>query len=141
MTVRITLFRVEEANKLAAEIRPALEELVKLKGEFDGVQKQVDVLTLAAAGASESNPDAVALAALDARRKTMGETLGRGVQALHRKGCVLKDLDRGLVDFYAVTGDRLVFLCWQLGEPEVAHWHTLEGGFSTRQPLNRSELE
>jgi hypothetical protein len=141
MTVRITLFRVEEANKLAAEIRPALEELVKLKGEFDGVQKQVDVLTLAAAGASESNPDAVALAALDARRKTMGETLGRGVQALHRKGCVLKDLDRGLVDFYAVAGDRLVFLCWQLGEPEVAHWHTLEGGFSTRQPLNRSELE
>jgi hypothetical protein len=141
MTVRITLFRVEEANKLAAEIRPALEELVKLKGEFDGVQKQVDVLTLAAAGASESNPDAVALAALDARRKTMGATLGRGVQALHRKGCVLKDLDRGLVDFYAVAGDRLVFLCWQLGEPEVAHWHTLEGGFSTRQPLNRSELE
>jgi len=141
MTVRITLFRVEEANKLAAEIRPALEELVKLKREFDGVQKQVDVLTLASAGASESNPDAVALAALDARRKTMGETLGRGVQALHRKGCVLKDLDRGLVDFYAVAGDRLVFLCWQLGEPEVAHWHTLEGGFSTRQPLNRSELE
>ncbi len=141
MTVRITLFRVEEANKLAAEIRPALEELVKLKREFDGVQKQVDVLTLAAAGASETNPDAVALAALDARRKTLGETLGRGVQALHRKGCVLKDLGRGLVDFYAVAGDRLVFLCWQLGEPEVAHWHTLEGGFSTRQPLNRSELE
>ena len=58
-----------------------------------------------------------------------------------RRGCVLKDLDRGLLDFYALSGDRLIFLCWQLGESEIAHWHTLEGGFAGRQPLDRSELE
>ena len=141
MTVRVTLFRVEEANKVALDLKPLLEKLVGLKREFDLVQNQVDVLTLASAGASEKNPDALALAELQRRRTALGEELGRGVQTIHRKGCVLKDLDRGLLDFYALAGDRLVFLCWQLGEPEVGHWHTLEGGFSTRQPLNRSELE
>jgi hypothetical protein len=45
------------------------------------------------------------------------------------------------MDFYAIAGDRLIFLCWQLGEAEVAHWHPLQGGFASRQPLNRLEQE
>jgi len=60
---------------------------------------------------------------------------------VHRRGVLVKDLERGLVDFYALSGDRLIFLCWHLGEAEVSHWHTLEGGFSTRQPLNHTELD
>ncbi|HEY6865663.1 MAG TPA: DUF2203 domain-containing protein [Candidatus Eisenbacteria bacterium] len=139
--IRITLFTVDEANQLLKWLRPTLERLVELKREFDRIQRQVDVLGLAASGASPRNPDALALAGLERRRLELGEELGRGVQAVHRRGVVLKDLDRGLVDFYTVSGDRLIFLCWQLSEPEVAHWHTLEGGFAGRLPLDRSELE
>jgi hypothetical protein len=139
--VRITLFSVDEANQLLEWLRPTLQHLVELKAEFDRIQREVDVLSLAAAGASPTNPDAVALDELQRRRILIGEELGRGVQAIHRRGVLLKDLERGLVDFYTVSGDRLIFLCWQLSEAEVAHWHTLEGGFSGRLPLNRSELE
>ena len=53
---------------------------------------------------------------------------------------MVKDLDQGLIDFYALAGDRLVFLCWKLGEREVAHWHPLDGGFEQRQSL-QSEIE
>lgn len=139
--VRITLFSVDEANQLLEWLRPTLDHLVGLKREFDQVQQQVDVLTLAASGASPNNPDARALDDLQRRRISLGEELGKGVQAIHRRGLLLKDLDRGLIDFYTVSGDRLIFLCWKLGEPEVAHWHPLEGGFSSRLPLDRSELE
>ncbi len=139
--VRITLFSVDEANQLLEWLRPTLERLVELKAEFDRIQRETDVLSLAASGASPSNPDARALDELQRRRILVGEELGRGVQAIHRRGVLLKDLERGLVDFYTVSGDRLIFLCWQLSEPEVGHWHTLEGGFSGRLPLNRSELE
>lgn len=139
--VRITLFTVDEANQILTWLRPTLGRLVELKREFDGVQRQVDVLSLAASGASPGNPDARALDELQRRRVSIGEELGRGVQAIHRRGVLLKDLDRGLVDFYTISGDRLIFLCWRLNEPEVGHWHTLEGGYSGRLPLDRSELD
>jgi hypothetical protein len=50
-------------------------------------------------------------------------------------GIVLRDLDRGLVDFPALLDDREVYLCWEEGEDEVTHWHDLESGFGGRQPL------
>ena len=48
---------------------------------------------------------------------------------------VLRDLDRGLVDFPSVREGREVYLCWLEGEAEIAHWHDLEAGFGGRQPL------
>jgi hypothetical protein len=48
---------------------------------------------------------------------------------------VLRDLDRGLVDFPAIRGDREVYLCWLEGEDEIAYWHDLEAGFAGREPL------
>ena len=46
-----------------------------------------------------------------------------------------KDYERGLVDFPGVRDGRSVYLCWQLGEPEVRFWHELDAGFLGRQPL------
>ena len=139
--MRLTLFSVDEANRLAAEIRPSLERLVRARAEFYRLQGRIDVLTLAASGAAPGNPDARELRQLKERRGPLGEQLRLGVQAIQSRGPVVKDLTRGLVDFYSIAGDRLIFLCWQLGESEVSHWHTLEGGFANRQPLNRSERE
>jgi hypothetical protein len=47
----------------------------------------------------------------------------------------LKDYFTGLVDFRSLRGGREVYLCWKLGEAEVAHWHELDSGFSGRQKL------
>lgn len=47
----------------------------------------------------------------------------------------VKDLDRGLVDFPAVMGDREVFLCWEEGEEDVEYWHELDAGYAGRSPL------
>ena len=48
---------------------------------------------------------------------------------------VLRDLDRGLVDFPAIRDDREVYLCWLEGEDEIGYWHDLEAGFAGREPL------
>lgn len=50
-------------------------------------------------------------------------------------GCLLKDIDLGLVDFPSELGDEVVFLCWQFGEPRVTTWHRIDRGFGDRQPL------
>jgi hypothetical protein len=54
---------------------------------------------------------------------------------LQSTGVVLRDLDRGLVDFPAVRDGREIYLCWELGEDRIEFWHELEGGFAGRQPL------
>ena len=139
--MRITLFTVEEANRLLGTIRPQLERLRAQKREFDRLETRSDILLMATAGAAPENPDALELRTIGEKRRRLGETIGRGMSKLHELGVQVKDLDRGLCDFYALSGDRLIFLCWHLGEPEVGHWHSLEDGFSGRRPLKNAELE
>ena len=139
--MRIELFTVEEANKLAIEIRPRVERLVMKKREFDRLEQRMGILLVATSGAAPENPDTQELRSLEEKRRRLGESIGKGVQELHAKGVLLKDLDRGLVDFYSLMGDRLVLLCWLVTEPEVSHWHTLEDGFAGRQQIKEAGLE
>jgi hypothetical protein len=58
-----------------------------------------------------------------------------GFEQLERLDIVVRDLERGLIDFPAVIDGREVYLCWLLDEPSVTHWHAIEAGFAGRQPL------
>jgi len=60
------------------------------------------------------------------------------VREIGSHGCQMKDLDSGLVDFPTLWEGREVYLCWKLGEPEVAFWHELHTGFAGRQPLGEA---
>jgi hypothetical protein len=51
-------------------------------------------------------------------------------------GVELKDPRLGLVDFPAVRGSEVVYLCWREGEPEVTHWHPMTTGYGDRRPLD-----
>jgi hypothetical protein len=55
---------------------------------------------------------------------------------LQAQEIVLRDLDRGLVDFPAVRDGQEVYLCWQEGEDEIGFWHDPEAGFAGRRPLD-----
>ena len=48
---------------------------------------------------------------------------------------VLRDLDRGLVDFPSIRDGREVFLCWEEGEDEIGFWHDVDSGYGGRRPL------
>jgi hypothetical protein len=138
--VRITLFGVEEANRLLADVRPRLDRLRRRKLAFDRMETRHAVLRMAAQGAAEANPDASELRSFLEKRARLARVIGRGIAELGEMGVLVKDLDAGLCDFYALKGDRLVFLCWRADEPEIAHWHGLEDGFSGRHPLKNAEL-
>ena len=57
------------------------------------------------------------------------------VDELQGLGVLVKDLDRGLVDFPCVHRGRELLLCWELGEDEVAFWHGADEGYAGRRPL------
>jgi hypothetical protein len=62
-------------------------------------------------------------------------TLKAGLVELAERGIILRDATTGLVDFPAERDGEPVFLCWRLGEEEVAFFHGERGGFRSRRPL------
>lgn len=64
------------------------------------------------------------------------ERMNEFVEELEKLGVELKDYYSGLVDFRHLKDGKEVYLCWRLGEPEVAHWHELSAGFAGRKKLN-----
>jgi hypothetical protein len=75
-----------------------------------------------------------------ARRRLERNQLEQGIQsALERiieTGCVVKDLDVGLLDFPARIDDQDVYLCWKLGEDRIRFYHRQDEGFSGRKPID-----
>ena len=68
------------------------------------------------------------------------DRLQREIQKLEDLGCVLKDLNVGLVDFPAVRLGVRVWLCWKSGERKVEFWHGLHEGFANRKPVNENDF-
>jgi hypothetical protein len=54
----------------------------------------------------------------------------------HSREILVKDLERGLVDFPSLKGDQEVFLCWEQDEEDIRFWHSLDSGFAGRAPLD-----
>jgi hypothetical protein len=61
--------------------------------------------------------------------------LQRAVAGLDRREIVLRDLDRGLVDFPSLRDGREVYLCWVDGEADIEYWHELDAGYAGRRAL------
>ena len=70
--------------------------------------------------------------------KQLGEAfldLQAGAEEFAARDIVLRDLDRGLVDFPTLRDGREAYLCWIEGEPDIGFWHDLDAGFAGRQEL------
>lgn len=78
---------------------------------------------------------------LERLRKLSEETddetrLGEVMEGLERIGCVVRDLELGLVDFPTLAGGTEVFLCWRIGEDAIGYWHATTEGYAGRKPLH-----
>ena len=56
-------------------------------------------------------------------------------QGLESKGCVLKGIEHGLVDFPSLRDGKEVYLCWKNPEERIEYWHDVHSGFAGRQPI------
>lgn len=131
------LFTVAEANALIPFLERALAELSALRGELRILRRDIEVLSLIASSASGAgNPDTAELRERRKSFRAVAAEIEKINRALEMSGCLVKHPDEGLVDFFHLRGDRLVFLCWRAGEERIRAWHPLSGGFPTRQPLD-----
>jgi hypothetical protein len=127
-------FTPDEANELLSEVRPIAEELVAQRRAFAVTTARLARLSSRIAG-NGGDFDPQEPRALQEQLEEERTAVARCVERLARLGVLVKDLDRGLVDFPALHAGEEVLLCWQVGEDEVAYWHGLEEGFAGRKDL------
>jgi len=48
---------------------------------------------------------------------------------------MVKDVDRGLIDFPALIDGKEVFLCWEKDEDDIEFWHDIDSGYAGRERL------
>lgn len=70
------------------------------------------------------------------KRDVLTKLIQKDVERISQHGCLIKDLDNGLVDFYFDRAGELVFLCWRYGEKNITHWHPLDSGFAARRHID-----
>jgi hypothetical protein len=132
-------FTIEEANELVGDLEVEFGRVARVRGELAPLIESFgseDAMALL-----QERVEPPAGREEDARRlvQLAGE-ITAAVERINGMGCLVKDLEAGLVDFYAVQDEEPIFLCWQFGEPAVAHWHALDEGFSDRQPIEGVEV-
>jgi len=127
-------FTPEEANVLLGEVRPAAEELVAHRRAMaEAAAAQARLVRRIAGNGGDFDPQEPR--SLEETFEREADAVARCVERLEHLGVLVKDLERGLVDFPALRDGKEVLLCWEVGEDEVAFWHGLEEGFAGRKPL------
>ena len=134
-------FDRHEAEELLPAIEQFLEEARKQKQALDSITADISNASLRIMMLGGSLPPFSELNHKKAQREKIAEQLSRTVDEIQQTGCVVKDLDTGLVDFPSLRRGEKVYLCWKLGEERIGYWHGIEEGFAGRKPLDDVQSE
>jgi len=128
----LKLFTAAEANRTVPLVSRVVRDIVAEHPRWRDLVAQYEVAALSARPEWGESPELIRLRGeIDAAARRIDGF----VKELDEVGCHLKGYEDGTVDFYAKHQDRLVFLCWRLGEETVGYWHEMNGGFAGRRPL------
>lgn len=128
MTMRY--FTLEEAENLLPQIKSIVSSIVIAKRRAD---KKVRDWRAKAASLSVAEK-----AMIKSQIEFLAKGINDSVDAIHKMGCLVKDLDIGLVDFPARIEGREGHLCWKLRETKIRYWHHLDEGYSGRKLVRRT---
>jgi hypothetical protein len=127
-------FDIDAANASLAEVEPILVTLADQRAELIRLRDRSRAASSAAGGGTAEIDDEESRL-LRLRMQGVVDQMAAGVAHIDAMGITLRDIERGLIDFPALVGGRQVWLCWELGESGVTHWHELDDGFGGRRPL------
>lgn len=127
----IRIFSLAEANSLIPKVKGDLIRLRALRKQIVANQARVDIAEMTSGRSSGPEIDEL-LKSIESEV----HAFHKGVEELHSLGCELKDLEKGLVDFYGMHQNDVVYFCWMDGEEEISHWHSLDSGFKGRKKID-----
>jgi hypothetical protein len=129
-------FTLDEAQSLLPLMESLLKRTIESKQAAQEAEKRIGELSrrIYLAGGMRVN-----VSEAGRMRAEVDEHLQRvkeSIAEIDAIGVQVKDVDTGLLDFPCRVDDKVVLLCWKMGETAIEHWHTVEDGFKGRRPLD-----
>ena len=134
-------FTVEEAERLIPEVERLLRQALEAKSEYQEAEQAIREYTEHVMMMGGVVIDRERTLHARSRRNQAAGRLRERIEAVLETGCLVKDLDIGLVDFPTLLRGTEVYLCWKLGERGIAFWHGVDEGFRGRKPIDQDFLD
>lgn len=134
-------FTLQEAQVLLPVLENLLKKAIEGKKLIEQVNEEFQQVSHRVFLAGGCEVDIATLARRKAEKEKAEQRVKDALAEIDSAGVQVKDLDIGLLDFPCVVEDRVILLCWKLGEKSIEHWHSVEEGFRGRKPIDESIIK
>jgi hypothetical protein len=130
------LFSLLEAERARRKVEPLLIEAMESHRQMEELDVKLSAIAnrILVMGGVTIDYDVAARMRSDHNRTIT--KVKDALDQIHATGCLVKDLETGLVDFPAVLKNEEVYLCWRLGEDRIRFYHRQDEGFANRKPID-----
>ncbi|HUZ05305.1 MAG TPA: DUF2203 domain-containing protein [Acidobacteriaceae bacterium] len=129
-------FSLDEAQTLIPVLESLLKRAIQAKESAEAVEQEMQQLSQRIFLNGGMLVAVAQVARRRAERDVAVQQVKDTLQEIDAIGVQVKDIEKGLLDFPCRIGEETVLLCWKMGETEIQYWHTVESGFSGRQPID-----
>jgi hypothetical protein len=133
-------FTLTQAERLLPKVEERIREALFIKAEYQRTEEELRATQKHIMLSGGAVIDQAHVANLKTRRDGAGEKLQAVCDDIQELGCLVKDLDIGLLDFPTLYRNEEVYLCWRLGEDGIRFWHQIDAGFRGRKPIDEEFL-
>jgi hypothetical protein len=130
------LFTLTEAERARREVEPFLVEAMECRKKLSGLDNDLSAVAARIMMMGGVVVPYEKLARLRHEHSKLAENLKNSLDRILETGCLIKDLDIGLLDFPSIIDNEEVYLCWKLGEDRIRYYHRQDEGFAGRKPLD-----
>jgi hypothetical protein len=134
------MFTLTEAERTRSTLEPILLEAMEARRRMTSLESKLHALAerIQRMGGILVSYERIAKVRIE--RDTLGKAVEAAMERMEATGCVVKDLDVGLLDFPARLNNQDVYLCWRVGEDRIRFYHRQDEGFSGRKPIDPRDL-
>ncbi len=134
-------FTLAEAQRLIPEVDRLLRQALAARTEYQSAEEAIREFNEHVMMMGGVMVDRDRVVDSKTRRETAAAALRAAIEGVQETGCLVKDLDTGLVDFPTLFRGVEVYLCWKLGEAGIGFWHGVEEGFRGRKAIDQEFLD
>ena len=130
------LFTLPEAERTRADVEPVLLEAMEARRHLNEAEAWLDTLSARIQMAGGMRFDYEEAARHRQEHNRHEKSVQSALERIHATGCVVKDLDTGLLDFPARLNNEEIYYCWRVGEDRIRFYHRQDEGFAGRKPID-----
>jgi hypothetical protein len=134
------IFTLPEAETARREVEPYLVEAIGARKRLSVLEQNLSEVSTRIMMMGGMIVPYAKLAEQRMEHQNLASVMKSNLEKILSMGCVIKDLDVGLLDFPAVIDNQEVYLCWKLGEDRIRYYHRQDEGFAGRKPLDPTDL-